>query len=184
MTSLMTYSVYSVRISNEIPIQSEYMPLITLYFILSIFYTLITFIWHIVKNFLTTNKKWPKFVLAFGQLLQDMVEKVCCCCCKESKVEDVSAIVIEPSEESKENKIDEVKSLIENEIKSKELILVSSWKYIDKMNENEILKNSCSLMKLYNGETDKCFKCNLCSSCQAKEDKDEKKKKDKRKRRR
>ena len=46
MTSLLTFVVTSLRISSDIPVQSEYLPLITLYMILSIVYTLLGFIWY------------------------------------------------------------------------------------------------------------------------------------------
>ena len=45
MTSFLTFSVTSLRIASDIPVQSDYLPLITLYFMLSIIYTLIGLIW-------------------------------------------------------------------------------------------------------------------------------------------
>ena len=43
MTSFLTFAVTSLRVSSDIPVQSDYLPLITLYMILSIFYTFIGF---------------------------------------------------------------------------------------------------------------------------------------------
>ena len=45
MTSFLTFAVTSLRVSSDIPVQSDYLPLITLYMILSIFYTFIGFFW-------------------------------------------------------------------------------------------------------------------------------------------
>ncbi len=45
MTSFLTFTVTSLRVSSDIPIQSDYLPLITLYMILSILYTLFGFVW-------------------------------------------------------------------------------------------------------------------------------------------
>lgn len=45
MTSFLTFSVTSVRIAGDIPMQSEYLPLITLYFLLSILYTFLGLTW-------------------------------------------------------------------------------------------------------------------------------------------
>lgn len=52
MTSLMIFSVYSLRLSSEIPIQSMYLPMINLYFVFSIIYTLLGFIWFTVYEHL------------------------------------------------------------------------------------------------------------------------------------
>ena len=46
MTSFLTFSVTSVRIAGDIPMQSEYLPLITLYFLLSIIYTFLGLTWY------------------------------------------------------------------------------------------------------------------------------------------
>jgi hypothetical protein len=45
MTSFMTFAVTSLRISTDIPVQSEYMPLLTLYMLFSIGYTFMGMSW-------------------------------------------------------------------------------------------------------------------------------------------
>ncbi len=45
MTSFLTFTVTSLRISGDIPMQSNYLPLITLYLLLSIMYTFMGFSW-------------------------------------------------------------------------------------------------------------------------------------------
>ncbi len=52
MTCFLTFSVTSLRVSGDIPIQSEYLPLITLYFLLSIVYTFLGLIWYFFKGIL------------------------------------------------------------------------------------------------------------------------------------
>lgn len=63
MTTFLTFSVYSLRVAGDIPIQSEYLPLITLYFIISTVYTLISFMWFILGNYFMTNVYLPKFLI-------------------------------------------------------------------------------------------------------------------------
>ncbi len=48
MTSFLTLSVNSLRIAGDIPVQSEYLPLITLYNLLSIFYAFLGLLWFIL----------------------------------------------------------------------------------------------------------------------------------------
>ena len=49
MTSILTFTVTSLRVSSDMPIQADYLPLITIYFMMSIFYTLIGFAWYVVQ---------------------------------------------------------------------------------------------------------------------------------------
>ncbi|CAF1236169.1 unnamed protein product [Rotaria magnacalcarata] len=69
MTCFMTYSVYSLNFSNLFPQQSEYLMMITLFFLLSICWTLISMIWFIICNHLISKVEMPKPLYAFcGQL--------------------------------------------------------------------------------------------------------------------
>ena len=63
MTSFLTFSVTAVRISSDIPTQSEYLPLITLYMVLSMVYTLIGLICFILIESFTKSKKIPAIFL-------------------------------------------------------------------------------------------------------------------------
>ncbi len=45
MTSFLTFSVTSVRVAADIPTQSEYLPLISLYMLFSILYTFMGMSW-------------------------------------------------------------------------------------------------------------------------------------------
>jgi len=51
MTSILTFSVYSVRVSSDIPAQSEYLPIIGYYFIFVITFIIVDFIWFIILHF-------------------------------------------------------------------------------------------------------------------------------------
>ena len=46
----------SVRVSNDIPIQSEYLPLITLYFLLSLLYAFISYAWFVYFDDVKSKK--------------------------------------------------------------------------------------------------------------------------------
>lgn len=59
--------MYSLRISGDIPIQSEYLPLIMLYFVLSMVYTFLSLCWFVLCNYLTTRNIWPKCLLNLAQ---------------------------------------------------------------------------------------------------------------------
>ena len=56
-------AIISVRVSSDIPIQSDYMPLITLYFFLSILYTFSSFLWFVIAEHLKSNKIRIKFIV-------------------------------------------------------------------------------------------------------------------------
>lgn len=57
MTTFLTYGVYSVRTSSDLPVQSEYFPLISVYFFLSVIYTFVSLGWFfLINNFLTKNE--------------------------------------------------------------------------------------------------------------------------------
>ena len=49
-------AIISVRVSNDIPIQSEYLPLITLYFLLSLLYAFISFAWFVYLEDVKSKK--------------------------------------------------------------------------------------------------------------------------------
>ncbi|CAF4393219.1 unnamed protein product [Rotaria sp. Silwood2] len=84
MTCFMTYSVYSLNFSNLFPQQSEYLMMITLYFLLSICWTLMSMVWFIICNHFTTKAEMPKSTYAFcGQL-----QKALCYCFPPPKEDD------------------------------------------------------------------------------------------------
>ncbi len=76
MVCFMTYSVYSLNFSNLFPQQSQYLMNITLYFLLSICWTLISMAWFVVCNHFTTKAEMPKSLYSFCGSLQ----RVFYCC--------------------------------------------------------------------------------------------------------
>jgi hypothetical protein len=59
----------AIRVSSFIPIQSDYLPLISLYFFFSLLYTMISFIWFLVYEMIKSKKYQPKWLklLRFGK---------------------------------------------------------------------------------------------------------------------
>lgn len=76
MTCFMTYSVFSLSFSGLFPQQSEYLMLITLYFLLSIVWTLLSMAWFVVCNFYTSKGEMPKPLYVFCGWLQRLF--YCC----------------------------------------------------------------------------------------------------------
>jgi hypothetical protein len=64
-------AIISVRVSADIPIQSEYLPLISLYFFLGLFFTFISFNWFVAINSFRTNKSVPS-------ILKNISKKIIC----------------------------------------------------------------------------------------------------------
>ena len=63
MTSFLTFSVTAVRISNDIPTQSEYLPLVTLFIMLSMIYTFIGLVFFILIDSFAKMKRIPSFFI-------------------------------------------------------------------------------------------------------------------------
>ncbi len=75
MSCFLTFSVYSLRISQDIPTQSEYLPMISLYFIASILFVLIAFAWFIIENYFKTNLFLPNWLLFLMTNIQKLIDK-------------------------------------------------------------------------------------------------------------
>jgi hypothetical protein len=84
MICFLTYSVYSLNFSSLFPQQSEYLMMITLYFLLSIFWTLISMIWFIIENHFITKAKMSKPIYVFSKFLQKIF---CCSSSKDKKID-------------------------------------------------------------------------------------------------
>lgn len=77
MTTFLTYSVYSLRIAGDIPVQSEYLPYILIYFIFSILHTLLSMFWFVLLNLFQTKNYVPKFLIVFASILEKMSCYLC-----------------------------------------------------------------------------------------------------------
>ena len=60
MTAFLTFAVQSLNIANFLPVQSLYFPLISVYFICSIFVTFLSMFWFWLVNYYTTKNYVPK----------------------------------------------------------------------------------------------------------------------------
>ena len=49
-------AIIAIRVANDIPVQSNYVPMISVYFLLSILYTFISFAWFVIADKLKTKK--------------------------------------------------------------------------------------------------------------------------------
>ena len=60
MKIILTSSVYSLKVSSDVPIQSDYMTYVTLYFVLSLIFNLVCFIWCTISHQMKTKKILPR----------------------------------------------------------------------------------------------------------------------------
>ena len=72
MTCFLTYSVNGVRIAGDISIQSEFIPLVNVYFLFSMVFTLVSMVWYVVSNSFATKRNMPKPLIRFVQLLEPL----------------------------------------------------------------------------------------------------------------
>jgi hypothetical protein len=95
MTTFLTFSVYSLRIASDIPTQSEYLPSITLYFLLSTSYVLLALSWFICENFFRSNSFLPKPLRFMVHGVRNLIQKVVKCVClkrKKSKIDSENQV--------------------------------------------------------------------------------------------
>jgi hypothetical protein len=76
ITVFLTFSVSAVRIASSIPTQSEYLPPIIAYFMLSQLFTLTAFAWFTVDNVLRAEAYIPGFMTQFGRMLRFVASSV------------------------------------------------------------------------------------------------------------
>jgi len=70
MTQFMTLATFSVRSQADIAPQGQFLPMITMYYVLSIMYTFIALIWFIVADHWTTKQTIPKFLVTFAVFIK------------------------------------------------------------------------------------------------------------------
>ena len=59
LTIFLSYAVYALRISADLPVQSEFIPFITIYYIASIFLTFLSMLWFCFLNRMQTKSHIP-----------------------------------------------------------------------------------------------------------------------------
>ena len=72
MTIFLTLGVYGINVANIFPLQSDYIPTITIYFIMGITYTFLCLLWFVYAEYLKSKDKMPPFLIKvsnFGKIL-------------------------------------------------------------------------------------------------------------------
>ncbi len=69
MTTFLSLAIYSLRVSGDLPVQSQYFPLISIFFFIGLLLTFIAFVWFIAANSLRAKQRVPK-----------ILEKLCFIC--------------------------------------------------------------------------------------------------------
>lgn len=69
ITTFLNMGIISIRVSSDIPVQSRYLPLITLFFLLSLFYTFISFMWFTILEMFKSKNTLPKCLLLLANCL-------------------------------------------------------------------------------------------------------------------
>jgi hypothetical protein len=61
----LAFSVYKLRLSDDVPVQSDIVPLINIYFILCMFFSLSAMVWFSLKNIMIDKKRCPTNLKCF-----------------------------------------------------------------------------------------------------------------------
>ena len=85
MSVVMAYSMFAVKLSNEIPVQSECIPLMGLFLLISSIFNLFAMIWFIILNYFKSKEYLPKVLSLPGDCLQKIV-----CLCFHKKIKQKS----------------------------------------------------------------------------------------------
>ena len=91
MNIFLTFAVYSLRISNDMPIQSDYVPDISAYFLSSIGINMVAFAWVVYLNRCSTKGEIPRCL----EIIAVFLKKSLFCCCfpvEKRKVDDENKI--------------------------------------------------------------------------------------------
>lgn len=98
MTIFLTYSVYALRLSSDLPTQSTFVPMISWYFIVCSAQSLCSIIWFYFANLMITKNKIPKIMDLFAIFLQNTLR----CSFKYKKLKKTKKIdVLQAVEETK-----------------------------------------------------------------------------------
>lgn len=166
MTLFLTFSVYSLRIASDIPVQSDFLPKISIYFIISIIYALISMLWFIFCNHFTTKNKMPFFLYKLASILQSF-----------SFVETVKKVMKIKKSKINGNKVESIAIDVDLAVTLANATGLDTGKEgqngIDKSYVETVVEN------LHHSKN-KCVNCDRCETCQIdynkKKDKDELKK--------
>ena len=62
LPTFLTYAVYALRVGNELPVQSDFVPSITIYYTASIILTFISMLWFYYFNKIQASERIPFFL--------------------------------------------------------------------------------------------------------------------------
>jgi hypothetical protein len=103
MTTFLTFSVYSINTSNSIPMQSEYLPAVTVFFLLSILFALVSLSWFIIENYFRAHKKMPapvKFYVKILRKIEGWLRSLL------RKIKSLTKKKVKPQEKSEANSVE------------------------------------------------------------------------------
>ena len=70
MTVFLTFGVYALKINGDMPTQSEYIPIVSIYFIVSTIYTLISLVWFVIAHYFALKSRIPKPLVFIAEKFQ------------------------------------------------------------------------------------------------------------------
>lgn len=62
--------MYSVRVSSDIPLQSDYIPFIMIYYLFSTLFTLISFLWFITAEYYSKQTYLPNWMVKLAKIIK------------------------------------------------------------------------------------------------------------------
>jgi hypothetical protein len=63
INTFLSLGIISIRVSSDIPVQSSYLPLINLFFMLNLLFTFVSFAWFVASDQFRTKKYLPSILL-------------------------------------------------------------------------------------------------------------------------
>jgi hypothetical protein len=138
MSGFLSFALSSARMQADMPTQSDYLPDITSYLIMSISLNLIAFIWFIYMNRCLLKADIPQCLDKFGEL----VKKIFCLCFPSDKKES-------------------------SKVANTSILLITDGTKNDSIekSDNSVLPNSVETLKKVTEIEDKTNKCDLCERC-------------------
>jgi hypothetical protein len=112
MSIFLTYGIYSIRVSSDLPVQSDYLPTISIYYISSILFTVISVFWFYYFNLMQTSNSIPKFFKNFVRALKKLSQKLDK---KKPKIQNKVEIVDLEREKENKNEDQKIQTTVESD---------------------------------------------------------------------
>ena len=150
MTVFLTFGVYALKINGDMPVQSQYIPIVSVYFIVAALYTLFSLIWFILANYFATKSYIPKPLALVADKVHDIFD------CESKKKPLQKSAPVYPIPE-KENHIEQ--ETVDQSFFAKPPTKEDSLVWRKKSGNNVQLPV----------KTPKCDSCNKCQDCEINE---------------